>query len=230
MVNLKDVFYSLLNRVDTVEEDWEKAYEAKQAELLEVSLKRQDKENAYGDMQRLVLLNQVTEATFEKEKAELDGLKAKEVSLHNDMALIQQYKVVDVSRVVEEIAKARNNAHADTRKEVTQLRYDLVVAKQAYLKAITDASRAYSKLAQPERKFQELMVLAGKQKHLPMIEMHYELGQIDVGVYGYAGLEVDYQAVQSAYSGMIPHQLDATITQGKRLGFIVDEKATGLLK
>jgi len=221
MSKLKDVFYSLLNRVDTVENDWEKAHESKHAELLELTVQRQEKEYAYGDLQRMVLLNQVTEATFEKEKSELEALKAKEASILQDMKMIEEYKTADISKVIEELEKAKIDYTADASEEVDALRYKIMKAKQAYLQTMIDVSKEYSKISEPQHKFQEVLIKAGKQKHVYASSADDVLSQLSIKDGGYEQLTIDRQTVYDALSyHKMPYGVERAIKQGEKAGNI----------
>lgn len=217
MGTLKENFLSLIGKVGTVESNYEKALEKKHTELVETQLDRQTKEVEYKELEKMVLLGQVVESTFDKERTALENLQEKEAKLTKDLQFIQEYKSDDIEKVLAELSKAKSAYVADESDAVTKLRFELMEAKLAYFEKLVEVSNKYEAIAEPERKFQNILVKFGKKRGVYMSDTHDALSMVSVPNGGYINLLVDSHAVFEALAyGRVPYDVKTFVEKGRK--------------
>lgn len=221
MVTFLESVTNLIAKFNKTGDNWEKALENKQDELLEIQVELQAKLESTGELKRMVLLGEVTEETFASEQQKLDSLEAKKTRILKDMELIQQYKTDDLQAVYTELEESKNKSVNEAYKETDKLRYELLQAKLEYLQKMAEVSKRYNKLTEPERLFQQIKIAMGKQKQVYLSGSHEALHQVGTASGSYIGLSVEQDAVYNALGlQQVSDMLLREVENGKKKGFI----------
>jgi Skp family chaperone for outer membrane proteins len=96
MANLLNKFEGLFKKVTTTEEKYKQALERKQEQLIALQAELQEKEFMLKDMQKMKLLGDISEASFDAEKEKVETLRNKISEAQKELQLIETYKTEDV--------------------------------------------------------------------------------------------------------------------------------------
>lgn len=220
---LQDTFDKLVGKVETTEKSYLVALEKKQVQLVAVQMELQAKKADTDELKKMCLLGEVSEATFDVEQSKLDAIEKKQKSILHDMTLIQQYKTADIDTVMQELKEANSKVSGEARKDVDRLRYDLMLAKQAYIQKMVDVSKEYRTLIQSEKTYQDMLVKTGSKYMNYSQGANEALQQLGIVGGGYEQLTIDSTTVYNALgTHTIPHGVQTAIKQGKNKGLITE--------
>lgn len=216
MSKLLDKMNGLFAKSDQTQERYQKALEEKEEALIALQAELQEKQFLLKDMHKMKLLGEVSESSFEAEKAKVDKLQAKYAEAHKELELIEEYKTEDVKTVIEQLDDARTKYAKEHYKEIETIRTELLEAKLTYIEAMAEAGRKYNEIINPERKLDALKIKMGIKKNSYISDAHSALSMVSIPYGGYENLMIDNSTVHnSLLYGKTPESLTRLIEKRK---------------
>ena len=92
------------------------------------------------------LLGDISDATYEDAKKDVDALNKKIAEIQKQISLIDSYKIEDMDAELAKIEKVKAEFNAERQNEVRKIQYELQSAKLDYLRAMDKARTDYKKV------------------------------------------------------------------------------------
>ncbi|MDF2039866.1 hypothetical protein P2R12_23270 [Cytobacillus oceanisediminis] len=210
-----DKLNKLFNKVDETEARYQKALEAKEEELLVLKAKLSEKEFMLKDMHKMMLLGDISEATFEAENKKVETLRNKVSAIKQELSLMESYKTEDVKAVLAELEEEHKKLSKEKDKELIILHMQLLEAKLNYLEKLSEVSAEYNKLSSPSYKLQALQQKLGLRNNVYASGAGEALNAISFEN-GYIPLRVEQNEVYDALAyKRVPSQLKRAVDKAK---------------
>lgn len=221
MGNLLDKLNGLFTKVNETEERYESALEQKEQSLLVLQSEIQDKQKEVTELHKMKLLGDITEETFDEKNESFLKLQAKYRQGQKEVAMIQQYKVSDVSEILEELQATQKEYSASERREVYAMQMELLDMKVTYLKKMREVALRYNKTVAPATKIQMIQQRLGLKRNVYVAETVDALNMVSIANGGYVNLRVEQMDVYNAIStGGIDGQLNKLVKDAREKGLL----------
>lgn len=207
---------TLFKKVEETEQRYVKALENKEEALIVLQAEMQEKEKQVVEMQKMKLLGDITEETFDKMNSEYKKLQDKYEEGKHEIDLIQKYQHEDAVIILAELKEAQKEHSPLELKEIHEMQMELLDAKHTYLKKMTEMRVRYYKTVAPKNRIKQMEYKLGLKKGVYTSDSYEALHQFSVSGRGYINLEIDNGDVHDAlYSGRFDSQLTKVVSEAK---------------
>jgi len=222
--SFKSIVDSLLGKIDTTSERYDRTAEQKQESLIILKQQLQDAELKLKEFHKMHILGDISDSTYAEAKEEVDSLSAKLAELQKQISLIDGYKIEDIETELAEIDKIKDGFNAEQNQATRKIQYELQQSKLVYLMAMQKARADYLQVAGTEYKLADVLVKMGKKNGHYVSGAYSSIGfPSHIGDTSFATENpfVDKALVHQVLEyGQLPSQLVRLVNDGKKHGYL----------
>jgi hypothetical protein len=218
------VFTDLFSKAEKTSEGYQAALEKHQLKLVELEAELADKEALLKDLQKMKLLEQVSEETYTEELHKVEDLRSKVAEIKHEMVLISEYQNEDAKQIIAELDTMQQEYNQQKQGQLNKLKLELLEAKYAYLSKMSEAKKEYGKIINNGLKLQNMKVQHGLKNSVYISGSHDALNMYSVPNGGYESLRVEQREVFDALEyGRVSSQLGKLVNDAKEKGILKDK-------
>jgi hypothetical protein len=222
--SLTKVFTDLFSKAEKTSEGYQAALERHQMKLVELEAELADKEAMLKDLQKMKLLEQVSEQTYTEELAKVEALRSEVQKINKEMVLINEYQNEDAAAIIAELDAVKTEYNQHQAGEINKLKLELIEAKYNYLVKMAEARKEYGRIINNDLKLQNMKVQHGLKNSVYISGSHDALNMYSVPNGGYESLRVEQREVFDALEyGRVSSQLGKLVNDAKDKGILKSE-------
>jgi len=221
MGTLLDKMSGLFKKADDTEARYEKALEDKEQSLLVLQKEIQDKQVELTDLHKMCLLGDLEQSYFDEKNDDFLKLQAKYRQGQTEVEMIKQYKVADVTEILEELQSTQKDYSASESAEVNKMKLELLEAKLNYLKKMREVATRYNKTLAPANRIKQMQYKLGLKKNVYIADTYESLSMYSVPNGGYVNLRIENPDIHNAITtGTVNGDLKRLVTDAREKGIL----------
>jgi hypothetical protein len=222
--SVTQVFTDLFTKAETTSKGYEAALEKHQLKLVELQQELAEKEAMLKELNKMKLLEQVSEETYTEELHKVEDLRSKVAEIKHEMVLISEYQNEDAKQIIAELDAVKQEYNQQEQMQLNKLKLELIEAKYNYLVKMAEARKEYGKIINNDLKLQNMKVNHGLKNSVYISGSHDALNMYSVPNGGYESLRVEQREVFDALEyGRVSSQLGKLVNTAKEKGILKDK-------